>query len=328
MADEIDIPKVGKLPKKYVYVIGGGAIAFIGWKYWQNRQSAATETPTVTPPVEDTFGGTGSDSSAGFQYAGSGNTSTSSVDTTTNPTTNQQWTQNAVAYADSLGYSTAAVAAAIGKYLRSEALTTTEQTYIKTVLAGVGSPPVGGPFTIITDTSTSTSKLPAPTNLKVTKAGTDYVNLSWTQVSGASSYRIYRTDTKTAAQVATGGSTSVYGLRPNTSYQFWIAAADSSGNVGAVSSKVTTKTAAVTLKAPTGLKATPGAGTMMLKWNAVPGADYYRIYVNNIAHGASDTPTYNVVSLKHKTVYSFKVAADTTTGAPGPASATIKAKTK
>ena len=329
MAEQIDIPKVGKLKKQYVYVIGGAAVVFIGWKYYQSSKAGAAETPTVTPPVEDTYGGTGSDTSAGYQYAGAGNTSTSSVDTTTTPTTNQQWTQNAVAYADSLGYSTAAVAAAIGKYLRSEALTTTEQTYIKTVLAGVGSPPVGGPYTIITAPDTGTSSFKAPTGVKEISATTSSIDFQWGTVSGASGYRIFRTDLGNEP-IGDSADTkfSARGLRPNTTYHFQVAGRNANGAIGPKSATFTAKTKGVTLKAPTGLHATPEKGAVLLKWNAVPGADYYRIYVNNVAHGASDGNSYNVVSLKSKTTYSFKVAADTTTGAPGPASATIKAKTK
>lgn len=332
MAEEqITIPGGKKIPKKYLIVFGSAAALFVGYRWWTSRDTG-TEEPTVTPPTED-YGATGQDSSAGYSYGGSGNSSSSSVDTTVTPVTNAQWTQNGVAYADSVGYDTAAAALALGKYLRSEALTATEQNIVKAVLAGVGSPPIGGPYTVITASTTTPTKLTAPTGLKVTATTANTVTLTWNKVTGATYYRVYRSGATSNVGATDGTSTSIVvsGLQPNTSYQFWVAGDTTSGSPGPISAKVTGKTKSVTLKAPTGVKATAlTKSTVKVSWTKVVGATYYRIYVNGIAHGSTDAVNLNYVvnGLRANTTYSIYVVADTTNQPSGPKSATVKVKTK
>lgn len=332
MAEEqIALPGGKKIPKKYLIVFGSAAALFVGYKWWTSR-ATTTEEPTITSPTED-YGATGSDSSAGYSYAGAGNSSTSSVDTTVTPVTNAQWTQNGVAYADSVGYDTSAAALALGKYLRSEALSTTEQNIVKAVLAGVGSPPVGGPYTVITAPSNVPSSLPAPTGLKATSVAEKTIALAWNPVAGASGYSITEgtTGTNIVAYAPTGTSVIVQNLQPNKSYTYQVAARNSANQRGTLSSAVTVKTKPITLKAPTGVKATAlTKSTVKVSWTNVPNVGYYRIYVNGIPHGAADggLNSYTVNGLKANTTYSIYVVADTTNQVPGPPSATVKVKTK
>ena len=119
------------------------------------------------------------------------------------------------------------------------------------------------------------------------------------------------------------------GLEPNTSYTFAIAGVTAGNQIGPKSSGVTGKTTAVTLKAPTSLKAgTITTTSIAMTCSAVSGAEYYRWYVNGVAHGASDNPTYTISGLKKGTKYSIQVAADTTSNTPGPMSAKYTAITK
>src|SRR3954468_4558074 len=83
--------------------------------------------------------------------------------------------------------------------------------------------------------------------------------------------------------------------------------------------------------APTGLKVvSTTSSTVTLSYNAVAGAGYYRVYRSGASTnvGGTDGTTVTVSGLQPNTSYSFSVAADTTSGAPGPKSAAVTGKTK
>jgi chitodextrinase len=83
--------------------------------------------------------------------------------------------------------------------------------------------------------------------------------------------------------------------------------------------------------APTGLKVVSTTTTSVtLSWNPVAGAGYYRAYRSGASNnvGATDGTTITIDGLKPNTDYSFQVAADTTSGKPGPKSAAVHGKTK
>jgi hypothetical protein len=85
--------------------------------------------------------------------------------------------------------------------------------------------------------------------------------------------------------------------------------------------------------APTGLKVTGATETTVtLAWSPVAGAGYYRVYRSGSSTnvGATDAGNTSIVvgGLKPGTEYSFQVAADTTSGKPGPKSSSVKGKTK
>lgn len=92
-------------------------------------------------------------------------------------------------------------------------------------------------------------------------------------------------------------------------------------------------TAPAELKAPTGLKVSEvTATTVRLSWDPVTGAGLYRAYRSGASTnvGATDAANRTLVvsGLTPNVEYTFQVAADTTTGKPGPKSAGVKAKTK
>jgi hypothetical protein len=83
--------------------------------------------------------------------------------------------------------------------------------------------------------------------------------------------------------------------------------------------------------APTGLRVTATTSTSVsLAWNAVAGAGYYRAYRSGASTnvGATDGTSITVTGLTPNTSYSFQVAADTTSGSPGPRSSPVTGKTK
>jgi poly(hydroxyalkanoate) depolymerase family esterase len=88
----------------------------------------------------------------------------------------------------------------------------------------------------------SAGTLPAPAGLAVTGVTASSVSLSWSAVSGAGSYRVYRGGTLVGSPAGTSFTDS--GLAASTQYSYTVAAADSGGVVGAQSAPVTATTAA------------------------------------------------------------------------------------
>ncbi|MFG2447915.1 PHB depolymerase family esterase [Streptomyces sp. NPDC048512] len=85
-----------------------------------------------------------------------------------------------------------------------------------------------------------TGSLPAPSGLKVTGTTDTAASLSWTSVSGATTYNVYRGGTKVAS--TTGTAYTDNGLSAGTSYGYTVAAVDPSGAVGPTSASVTATT--------------------------------------------------------------------------------------
>ncbi|MER5437986.1 glycoside hydrolase family 18 protein [Streptomyces sp. NPDC002790] len=91
----------------------------------------------------------------------------------------------------------------------------------------------------------------APTGLAAGATTSSSVGLSWTPVSNATGYNVYRDGTKVAA--VPGASTSVTGLAADTSYSFQVTATNVAGESG--------KSAAVTARTATS-GGNPGGGTV------------------------------------------------------------------
>ncbi|MEU9154875.1 glycoside hydrolase family 18 protein [Streptomyces sp. NPDC048417] len=81
----------------------------------------------------------------------------------------------------------------------------------------------------------------APTGLKTGTVTSSSVGLSWTAVTGATSYAIYRNGVK--VQTATGTSATATGLTPSTAYSFQVTAVNDAGE-SAKSAAVTATTTA------------------------------------------------------------------------------------
>ncbi|MGW0285852.1 chitinase [Streptomyces sp. NPDC003236] len=124
----------------------------------------------------------------------------------------------------------------------------------------------------------------APSGLAVSGTTSSSVSLSWSAVSGATGYNVYRNGTKVTAM--TGTSATVSGLTASTSYSFQVTATNSAGE-SAKSGTVTATTAA------TG----GGGGGGSLPRHAVTG------YWQNFNNGAkvqriSDVPSaYDIIAV-------------------------------
>jgi len=130
--------------------------------------------------------------------------------------------------------------------------------------------------------------LPAPTGVSATNGtSTEYIDVTWNSVVGATHYKIYRNTVNNAS-----GATDILGMwmpishlhdgpTPGVTYYYWVKAASSSSgdNESPFSS---TDDGWRSLSPPTGLTATDGTYTdkVHVSWNSVPGATYYLVFRN------------------------------------------------
>ncbi|MEU5365254.1 glycosyl hydrolase family 18 protein [Streptomyces sp. NPDC005925] len=111
-----------------------------------------------------------------------------------------------------------------------------------------------------------------PTGLKAGSVTPTGVALSWSPVSGATGYAVYRDGTK--IRTATGTSTTVTGLTPDTAYAFQVTAVNDAGE-SAKSATVTATTAAGTDGGSAGLPAHALVGYLHASF--ANGAGYTRL---------------------------------------------------
>ena len=189
-------------------------------------------------------------------------------------------------------------------------------------------------------TSTDMSNLgtipTAPTNLVATASSSTHVDLTWTAVSGADQYLIYRgsaagNETYYTSAPATPSFSGDH-LSPGQTTS-WKVRAVHNGLVSDFSNEqvVTTTTGPA---APTGVTATATSTSQVdISWTAVSGAKAYYIYVSQggsayTAIGAvlSPTLTFTAGGLTSGTTYSFEVTAtdvdNTESAKSSPATAT------
>ena len=144
----------------------------------------------------------------------------------------------------------------------------------------------------VTPTAPPTPPPAAPTGLTAT-AGNAMVTLTWTPVTGANTYNVYR-GTASGAQgptaLATGLTTSAFvdsGVVNGTLY-FYKVTAVGTGGEGARSTEASA-TPVAPLLAPTGVSTTAGDATATVSWLAVSGATTYNVYRGTSAGGEGAT---------------------------------------
>lgn len=332
MAETITIPKVGEVPKSYLYGTAGLLAAYVLWSYWRASQDAGDEpAPTdpgfegegdVLPVVPGALGpGEGgipsepADPPSTDQYGFTG-------------TNNSQWTQYAVTQltqADRWQYQD--IVEALGNYLNGKPLDATDTAIVQAAIAVAGYPPVGS-YQIKPGGETPITT--APAGVRVVPKSTTSLLVSWNAVPGAASYRLYRSGVGPNIGTSLDTTATIGGLRPGTTYGIHVRAMSAAGKLGPSSSTVKAKTKDVTLRAPTGLRVETGKTTARLTWKTVPGADGYRLYRSGASAnvGASGDGKAVIYGLKPRTTYSFHVRAVDEHGRVGPKSASVRAKTK
>mgnify|MGYP001240922615 CR=1 FL=1 len=144
--------------------------------------------------------------------------------------------------------------------------------------------------------------------------------LDWTAVSGANSYTVYW-DNSTGVN---SSSTSITNINTDnfthstpdngTTYYYKVAAIDSAGSPGVLTSEVS---AATPLPAPDNLSASGANNTITLTWNSISGATSYTLFWDN-SSGIDSTDTaityitndnYTHSNMDNGSTYYYKVAA-------------------
>ena len=171
--------------------------------------------------------------------------------------------------------------------------------------------------------STSPVTVPsAPANLTA-NAGDNSATLSWSPVSGATSYNIYH-GTSPGVTKANGTKVSgvqspntVSGLTNGTPYYFVVTAVNSAGESAESAERSATPSATPPPGAPGNVRATAGDNQATISWDAVSGATSYNIYVGTSTgvtktngNKASGVTSPSVVTpLANGTKYYFVVTA-------------------
>ncbi len=157
-------------------------------------------------------------------------------------------------------------------------------------------------------------------NLKVSQT-TSTIKLSWSKVSGATGYRVYKYDGKNKKWVKVADTKkvnyTVRKLKAGTSYKYAVKAYAKSGSTTYWSAAYVSLSTATKPATPT-LKVTAGKKQAVLSWNKISGATGYEIYMSAHKDGGykkvtaikkNATVKYTKKNLKKGTIYYFKVRA-------------------
>lgn len=225
----VDVPVVGKTPKKGVAVGVALVVGIVGYAWYRRTEGADgggaldyyadTRTGSELPTDKYTNPAPNADGQSG---TGIGGDSTWQA-----PKTNQEWAQQVI---DKLTwYEPSAVSSAVGRYLSRQPVTDAlSQSIIREAWAQVGRPPADVPLITSgstpapTPTPTPTPKpaplvMKAPTGLKVTGKTRTSISLDWQPVSGAKGYRILVNGKQNGSSVLYSQGTARY-LKPGTTY--------------------------------------------------------------------------------------------------------------
>ena len=129
----------------------------------------------------------------------------------------------------------------------------------------------------ITITATQPS---APSSVTLVSATTEAVTISWSSVTGAAGYSVWRgSSTSDARKIADVGTATEYADKngtPGKSVTYWVKASNAAGESGFSAMSVT---ATRGLVAPTGVAASDGTYTdkTLVSWKPVTGATHYRV---------------------------------------------------
>jgi len=158
--------------------------------------------------------------------------------------------------------------------------------------------------------SGGTSVPSAPTGVTATGLSSSSISVSWSQVSGATSYDVYyeigSSTTKNLAGNTTSTSYTHTGLTASTTYYYYIKAKNSAGSSDYSSLKSATTLSSSSggggtsvPSAPTGVTATrQSASNVYITWNAVSGATSYKVYWSYTYSG-----TYSLAGTTSSTNY-------------------------
>jgi fibronectin type 3 domain-containing protein len=202
-------------------------------------------------------------------------------------------------------------------------------TYYITVQATNAS----GPSNRATEVSALTDPA-SPTGVKATAVSVSEIDLSWTAVTGASSYQVLRSTTSggpyTTIATPTATTFADTALKPATTYYYVIEATNASGT----SANSVEASAITELGVPTGVVATAvSVSEIDLTWNAIPGTTNYEVERSTTSGGpytTVGTPTaasFADTGLRPATTY-YYVIQSTSGAVTSPMSAEASATTQ
>jgi hypothetical protein len=231
LAENVNVPAVGKVDRKWVIAGLGGVAAIVIYAYWRRAQAPEED------PAEEGDEYAAGDEWSPDAYIGAtqpGGATYQPEETDTDVNTNAEWAQRVVDLLEGVGYDRNLAAATIGKYLAGQPLTTTEKILVQAAIGLLGNPP-GGAIPIF---SLPTPTTPTPTTPSGTKLATPRLSanagdrrntnyaLSWTKVPGAAYYTLKRElgpGSPTSLNVV-GTSRRTPALKRNYTYQYRIQA--------------------------------------------------------------------------------------------------------
>ncbi len=143
----------------------------------------------------------------------------------------------------------------------------------------------------------------APGNISASST-VNSVTISWSAVSGATSYDVLLDNTE---YHVTGTSRTITGLRSDTGYMYRVRANNAGGN-GLYSSTYSIRTLAAPPAVPTNIRATAQSYAVTVSWNAVSGAASYDLAFNGTVYSVTGT-SRTITGLNPSTSYSYQVRA-------------------
>lgn len=138
----VDVPVVGNVDKKWLWIGGGTVAAILAWAYYRRAQAPTT--------IEEAVDGNDflTDDGSGNVRGGTGNSNVSNPNTDVIDTL-AEWTADVVLKLGSADWDTGFIYTTLGKWTSGEGLTTAEKALVLAAIAASGQPP-GGPYPIKT----------------------------------------------------------------------------------------------------------------------------------------------------------------------------------
>ncbi|RIE03555.1 S8 family peptidase [Cohnella faecalis] len=172
---------------------------------------------------------------------------------------------------------------------------------------GVRAKNASGSSSYSTISATTLSSAPgAPSGLSASST-TSSITLSWSPVSGAASYSLYRNGSLVTTTTSTSYTYS--GLAGGTSYSVGVSTNNASGSSAVSSMTVSTQSGSGAPAAPSGLSASSTSNNITLSWLAVSGATSYTLQLNGTTVTTTASTSYTFSGLAANTTYTVGVAA-------------------
>jgi hypothetical protein len=159
MAEPVDVPGIGRVPRTWLYVGGALVVGIVGYAWLRRSRTAAV----TTDPATGSTGGTG-----GFTNpnpGASGDDDVNTVGPDGPPTTNAQWSDRVQSTLGNI-WEAGFVVTVLGKYLGGQPLTSTEADLVRSAWALHGMPPVNPPAIVMVSTASTpgTPSTPPPSS--------------------------------------------------------------------------------------------------------------------------------------------------------------------